>query len=85
MAAAPAPRTPGRWIEEAPLKGVGLGAADPLTALVGLTRGVEELTMWLIEGVALEREVLVMTGVQVDVEVAVESEVGVGVDDGGGV
>lgn len=43
--------------------------------------------MWLMEGVALEEGVLVMTGVQVDEEVSVEVEVGVGVgvDDGGGV
>lgn len=84
MAAAPAAMTPGRWIEAAPVAGVGEAAALS-AALVALTRGVEELARRLIEGVALERGVLVITGVQVEVEVEVDVGVGVGVEDGGGV
>lgn len=88
MAAAPAAMKPGRWFEAAPaVAGAeGVAEASPAGTLLALIRGVEELAMWLMEGVALEG-VLVMTGVQVDEGVSVEVEigVGVGVDDGGGV
>lgn len=89
MAAAPAAMKPGRWIEAALVAGAeGVAEAlSPAGVLLALIRGVEELAMWLIEGVALEEGVLVMTGVQVDEGVSVEVEVGVGVgvDDGGAV
>lgn len=90
MAAAPAAMKPGRWIEAAPAVAGAEGVAEALSprgVLLALIRGVEELAMWLMEGVALEEGVLVMTGVQVDEEVSIEVEVGVGVgvDDGGAV
>lgn len=87
MATAPAAMKPGRWIETAPAVAGAEGVAEALSpagVLLALIRGVEELAMWLIEGVALKEGVLVMTGVQVDEGVSVEVEVGVGVevDDG---
>lgn len=92
MAAAPAAMKAGRWIEAAPAVAGAEGVAEapsPAGVLLALIRGVEELAMWLMEGVALEEGVLVTTGVQVDegvsVEIEVEVGVGVGVDDGGGV
>jgi hypothetical protein len=60
----------------------GVAEAVSLAWVVDLIRRVEELAMWLAEGVALEEGVLVMTGVQVEVEVSVV-EIGVEVDDGG--
>jgi hypothetical protein len=78
---------PGKWIEAAPaVAGAeGVAEASPAGTLLALIRGVEELATWLMEGVALEEGVLVMTGVQVDegVSVEVEDGVGVGVDEGG--
>jgi hypothetical protein len=76
---------PENWSEVAPLTGVeGAGVVEPETTPVALTKGVEELGIRVREAALEETGVLVgMIGVQVDERVGVE--VGVGVDDGGGV